>query len=314
MTPANDAWLARHRARWLRPNAHLYVRPDAHRFMQPDAGRDVQPERKHHLLPGFERLPLQELLEGKAGFDPNQPRVPKGDSDGGQWTAEGIGDALASEQSGESDKPVQLAYLGPAIGAAARVAQKGFEAGLALFTWLSARNHIDSTAVIALPAQEFRPGDDLSSPPVQVGQLTDEELGQACPKVNEVQSMTDASAASLDKANYNSPANYGTAVHTKLRDAVRNLNDPDLRAEVSLLKTLQETGSVPAVQETVYGRRNSIRVDVLENAGGGTVCVYDIKTGTGGLSPLRVAEIARTVYLRFPNAQRIIVIETRPRL
>jgi hypothetical protein len=90
------------------------------------------------------------------------------------------------------------------------------------------------------------------------------------------------------------------------------LKDPDLVTEKSLLKTLHETGHTPE-DRVRYGQRGSIRIDVLENAGAGTVCVYDIKTGARGLSRSRIAEIARSVYLHYPSAQRIVVTETRPR-
>jgi hypothetical protein len=51
---------------------------------------------------------------------------------------------------------------------------------------------------------------------------------------------------------------------------------------------------------------------VLENAGNGTACVYDIKTGESGLSPRRMAEIAENTFKHFPNTRRIIVTEVRP--
>lgn len=103
MTPANDVWLARHRARWLRPNAHLYVRPDAHRFMRPDAGRYLRPNWKSYVQPGFTPLVLP-LLEGKANFNPNQPRVPKDNPGGGQWaTGGGTGGPADDENSPMDD-------------------------------------------------------------------------------------------------------------------------------------------------------------------------------------------------------------------
>ena len=61
-----------------------------------------------------------------------------------------------------------------------------------------------------------------------------------------------------------------------------------------------------------YGEKGSIRVDVLENRGNGTVCVYDIKTGQSGLSPARMAEIAGTVFRTYAGTKRIIVTEIRP--
>jgi len=63
----------------------------------------------------------------------------------------------------------------------------------------------------------------------------------------------------------------------------------------------------------IYGRPNAIRVDVLERVDDRTVCVYDIKTGSRGLSIARMNEIASNVNVRYPGTHRIVVIETRPR-
>jgi hypothetical protein len=116
----HPAWVAHQRARWLRPDAHLFVRPDAHRFMPPGAPRltgkeavryfwpDVpsdRPEpardRQHDAHLAVARASLLELrrqvaalafefkfkrLLREKAYNPNQPRVPAGDPDGGQWT------------------------------------------------------------------------------------------------------------------------------------------------------------------------------------------------------------------------------------
>jgi len=48
-----------------------------------------------------------EFSHGRHGYDPNQPRVPKGHSDGGQWTNEGSGSAPRTRLAGlQSDRVV----------------------------------------------------------------------------------------------------------------------------------------------------------------------------------------------------------------
>ena len=37
---------------------------------------------------------FQRLLRALKAYNPNQPRVPAGNSDGGQWTSEGIGQEI----------------------------------------------------------------------------------------------------------------------------------------------------------------------------------------------------------------------------
>ncbi|MBI2713652.1 MAG: hypothetical protein HYX37_04265 [Rhizobiales bacterium] len=54
--------------RWMRPDAHHFVRPDWRRFVRPEFQAD------HPFA----------LYEGK--YSPEQPRVPAGSREGGQWT------------------------------------------------------------------------------------------------------------------------------------------------------------------------------------------------------------------------------------
>jgi len=66
--------------------------------------------------------------------------------------------------------------------------------------------------------------------------------------------------------------------------------------------------------DATYGTRASIRVDVLEYIGNGTVCIYDLKTGNAILDPKRMFEIAKKVFAGYGiNVERIIVTEVRRR-
>jgi len=103
MAKLHHACLAKHRARWLRPNAHLFMRLAAHRSVRPDAQRWLRPDWKSYVQPGYEPSVLS-LLEEKANFNPSQPRVPKGNPDGGQWTSEGGEDA----DEGDRDAPTDI--------------------------------------------------------------------------------------------------------------------------------------------------------------------------------------------------------------
>lgn len=222
-------------------------------------------------------------------YDPNQPRVPAGNADGGQWT-----------NQGSSPSSVQPIFYDPRRLAV----QKAIEAGLAFYTWLSARNGRDGQAIITFNASEFRPDGrgelDLSD----VKLLDRGKVDAACPRLGEVQERTDLAADAIRRSGrYLPPAEFGTAVHTNLKKQIDDLRDPDFRAEVSYVKNKEEN----------YGRKDSIRIDVLEKVRDGTVCVYDIKTGRRGLSVARTAEIATNVFSAFSGTQRIIVSEIRPR-
>lgn len=145
--------------------------------------------------------------------------------------------------------------------------------------------------------------------------LTQREVENVCKKLDDLQQRTDriASAVRAD-APYLNAQQHGTAVHTRIAHEINeprkpdgSPKDPNYRAEVSYWK-MAEAG--------VYGRKDSIRIDVLENAGRNVVCVYDIKTGESrrsGLSLGRMREIAKNVLSAYPHVERVIITEVRPR-
>ena len=64
-----NAFLRHQQQRWLRADAARWVRPDAAKF----------------LKPGTRLADIYPALAFK--YNPDQPRVPAGDSEGGQWTS-----------------------------------------------------------------------------------------------------------------------------------------------------------------------------------------------------------------------------------
>ena len=84
-----SAYLTRQCERWTRPDAHLFVRPDWRRFVPRDAA--------DHPFALYERK-----------YRPDQPRVPAGNSDGGQWTADGGGGGSGSPGSQPTSKPAPI--------------------------------------------------------------------------------------------------------------------------------------------------------------------------------------------------------------
>jgi hypothetical protein len=169
---------------------------------------------------------------------------------------------------------------------------------------LSQSNSDDGAAILEFNAQEFLPGARPNVDAIRIGRRTREQVDRACPRHGEVQALTDEAADTVRReGNYIGATQYGTRVHTELRNRIRALSDPNLQAEVSAIKS----------EGARYGARGSIRVDVFENVGEGTVCVYDIKTGRSRLTPVRMGEISNNAHSLYPGTQRILVIETRPR-
>jgi hypothetical protein len=256
--------------------------------------------------------PEWERMQRERGYDPQQPRVPAGDAKGGQWTSKGGSGAIESLGTSRADveKPLaQPAFLAPPLVATT------IEALLALFAALSANNTPQQRATFDFNAREFLrdPHSELGRPNLM--QLTQREVESVCRKLNDVQERTDRIAGAVRAGRPDLPASeFGTAVHTRIAHEINyprrpdgGPRDPNYRAEVSYWKM---------AEDHVYARKDSIRVDVLEDAGRGLVCVYDIKTGQSRRSGLgfgRMNEIAKNVLGAYPHVERVIITEVRPR-
>lgn len=128
MALIDPAWQAEQRRRVLRHDWQRYVRPDAERWLSPEAGRALWPEldqqeTAHKQQDAFEdralvaalenervrlarlridladlkaELKFRRLLRGLK-YSPDQPRVPAGNPDGGQWTSDAGTDSADSQ-------------------------------------------------------------------------------------------------------------------------------------------------------------------------------------------------------------------------
>ncbi|MFM9939071.1 MAG: hypothetical protein ACKVP7_06210 [Hyphomicrobiaceae bacterium] len=188
--------------------------------------------------------------------------------------------------------------------------QRARDAVITLFGWLSTQsgsaNPADGSggkAVLVFKADEYAPDGAPEPSIIHVRKLDRSETEAFCPRLPDVQQRTDAAAAAVKaRGDFRDAADYGTKVHTDLANQIRALGDPNYRAEISFLKGAEER----------YGAKGSFRIDVLENVGNGTVCVYDIKTGRRGLSEARATGIASAVQRHYLGTTRIVVVETRP--
>jgi hypothetical protein len=224
-------------------------------------------------------------------YDPNQPRVPAGQHDGGQWTRENYSHYPSAQ-------PVQYDPRSTAVSTA-------IAAIFVLFAWLSLRNGRDRQSIIVFKARDYHRDGPYDFDVEDVRLLTKEEVDKVCRRLQQVQSLTD------DAANQNSvlrslltPTQYGTLVHFAIKRQIDEMHDPDFRAEVSHLKGVEDAQG--------YGTKGTVRVDVLERRDRETVCVYDIKTGRSGLSVPRFGEIASSVFSAYGPVKRIIITEVRP--
>ncbi|MBX9774848.1 MAG: hypothetical protein K2Y71_10610 [Xanthobacteraceae bacterium] len=254
-----------------------------------------------------ERMPHS----GRRGhYDPNQPRVPAGHSGGGQWT-DADGDIAGSGlEDGERPQLVQFSRDRPPVRTPVSPPAGPGRLGalLTLFALWSARNTPERRAIFEFNARQYLvdPSGELSR--ANVERLNRDQVGNVCRRLGEVQSDTDKAANTVIRNGglLLSPQQRGTAIHKELENLINGRNEAFLHAEVSRLKSREVNAD--------YGTKGSVRIDVLEYAGEGTTCVYDIKTGTdrrSGLTPARMKELAEHAIKAYPNTRRIIVTEIR---
>jgi len=221
-----------------------WMRPDAHRFISPSWRRVVQP--------GSEAAAIFSRYEAK--YRPDQPRVPKGVPEGGQWTDDGgAGGSGASQSSGNgngsTNKPAGSSTPGVVMSdATPDPVRPGsqYEAVLEIDpSAVSGDTRIDSTTV-----------------------KLDAILGNAADVVDGVPGLT--------------PQEYGRLVHERFADTVRVLGLPGIGYD-----DVETTFG-----GAYYGAKGSVRTDVvLRDDAGQVIAIYDIKTGKADVSPARAAEL-----------------------
>lgn len=187
---------------------------------------------------------------------------------------------------------------------------------LRLFSAVTAERPAFGVGTTDVPVLAFRAwSNSADQGAVSVEALTPEQVSQWCKRLPEVQELTNAAAADLLPLRESlGPSLWGTAVHARLHSAIQGLR---LRFPIAYHNVYPElsidageadgrTSSGPR-----YGQPGSTRLDILEDVGPELICVYDIKTGSSGLTPSRVRVIADRVSSRYPGAS-FYILEVRP--
>jgi len=257
---------------------------------------------------------------GRRGrYDPNQPRVAAGHSDGGQWTDTGRGSRLSAHKRPQIDHAVLggasltdiVAGRLPIERVQARPNQRRFPnptefidaARLGLYNEWSARNGPNQQAIVEFRAAQYGQK-TLGIERVRI--LSRDEVNLLCDRFAEVQALTDNAVAAVRNSGANlSPQQFGTAVHVLVKQKIDEMDDDYLKAEVSFLKGF----------EAGRGIRGTIRIDgigrVKERPD--TACIYDIKTGVRGLNFPRMLEMVVNSQKAYNGEIRnFIVTEVRP--
>ena len=235
-------------------------------------------------------------------FHPDQPRVPAGNSDGGQWTDGGGGSGPATSDqltptkidfsgtkpgisTGAAVKPMPTLKPGASFGRGAGPALGGQTLRQLLdsdpldssfkgtpdeatdrYNWL-----LQNAPDTIVPALHFTPhefeGGQGPKLETAVVPLLREQVESACPLFEAVQTEANlATQEAIKRANYRSASEFGTQVHKIMKDYIISKYPESLIPEQSYLKYAEELEGDKHYREggVRYGLKDSLRLDVLE--------------------------------------------------
>ncbi len=153
-----------------------------------------------------------------------------------------------------------------------------------------------------------------------VAALSREEVIKYCPNFLTVQQLlNEAAIEARPLSSFSSPKLRGTNIHSRLKVKIDRLNNPNLKTEMSFLKSVAETldlgmglPDMDTFDGEKYGAKNTVRIDVYDKASENLVCVYDAKTGKNDISLPRLDEVGRTVARYYGEGKQFFVIGMRP--
>jgi hypothetical protein len=128
-----------------------------------------------------------------------------------------------------------------------------------------------------------------------------------------VQTQTDIAAFVAGPVSaYKNPGAHGTGVHKRLEDQINPAFNPELVAELVLLKPMIGVDADKYKEVYVPGTEDTVELDIYERVSKDLVCIYDIKAGKKGLFPGRMSELAESVARKYPEIKWFFVIQIRP--
>jgi hypothetical protein len=210
-------------------------------------------------IEGAHRLALH-----RSHFNQDEPRVPAGHPDGGQWTNGGGGvQHLAALKAAQADGRLIMSDAAPD--------------GIRVWTqYAEAKDSDEVQSKIGADAQ--------AAADAELIERTTAILHQVVLKVSGIVIRRPGSSA----------REFGTDVHTAFAKAVRALNLPGI-GTAGVEQSFDQFGLAH------YGKDGSIRTDVvLRNSNGIIIAIYDLKTGDAIIRPPRAAEL-RAMTKSGPN-------------
>jgi hypothetical protein len=136
-----------------------------------------------------------------------------------------------------------------------------------------------------------------------IGRLDIATVDQSCPRFSDVHQTAIEADAMIRAANPDlSPRELGTLIHQEIRNEVRSW--PEFKVGV-----WSEQGFFEGIRnDNAILPRGASRIDILEDSGRNTVCIYDPKTGDTDMRPKQMIQYWQEALAFRPNATRIFVI------
>lgn len=136
-----------------------------------------------------------------------------------------------------------------------------------------------------------------------IGPLDIGEVDRACPRFSDVHQIAVEADMRVRAANPGlSARELGTLIHKEIANEIRQWPEIGLGvwSEQGLLQGIAKDGD--------FLPKGASRIDVLEDAGKGTVCVYDPKTGDSTMSRNQMMRYWQEALLFRPGTTRVFVI------
>ncbi|KKB09838.1 hypothetical protein VE26_08335 [Devosia chinhatensis] len=147
---------------------------------------------------------------------------------------------------------------------------------------------------------------------LQQESLTAEQVAQACRALPNVQTWTtEAATVNLPQRSSMSAREWGNNVHWAIHKRVEELKRAFPSTFANIFSELSVDGQrldSTAAGGPRYGQRGTTRLDIVEKVNATMYCVYDVKTGTSGLSESRILEILS----KLPKDILVYIVEVRP--
>lgn len=137
-----------------------------------------------------------------------------------------------------------------------------------------------------------------------IGPLDTREIDRACPRFSDVHQVAVEADVRVRAANPGLPAReLGSLIHREIHDQVRNW--PEMGSGM-----WSEEGVFMGISQgdRAVLPRGAVRFDTLEDAGKGTVCVYDAKTGDTEMSPRQMLRYWQEARAFRTGTTRVFVI------